>query len=131
MRGGAFGRVRAIGLAALVLAGCIPAARSAQVQVRAGYSDESAAHRVLAARVRELGRAFEGEGGRAVREVDSGWTSSWNGGRYFPQQSVSKFWVAITALQAADAGRLDMQRRVTLRREDLTLFHQPVAADIG
>jgi len=47
------------------------------------------------------------------------------------QLGVSKFWVAITALQAADAGRLDVNSRVTLRREDLTLFHQPVAADIG
>ena len=92
---------------------------------------ESAAQRVLAARVSELGRSFAGEVGIAVRDVESGWTTSWNGQRYFPQQSVSKFWVAITALQRVDAGQLDLNQRVTLTRQDLTLFHQPIAAQIG
>jgi beta-lactamase class A len=66
-----------------------------------------------------------------VREIDSGWTTSWNGDRYFPQQSVSKFWVALTAFQRVDAGQLDLSQRVTLRREDMTLFHQPIARQIG
>ena len=92
---------------------------------------EAAAQRVLATRIRELGQGFSGVIGIAVRDVDTGWTTSWNGTRYFPQQSVSKFWVAITALQAADSGQLDLGQQVTLRRQDLTLFHQPIAAQIG
>lgn len=92
---------------------------------------ESEAQRALEARVRELGRNFAGEVGIAVRDVDSGWTTSWNGRRFFPQQSVSKFWVAITALQRVDAGELDLDQRVTLTRQDLTLFHQPIAREIG
>jgi beta-lactamase class A len=48
-----------------------------------------------------------------------------------PQQSVSKFWVALTAFARADAGELDLSQRVTIRREDLTLFHQPIAAQVG
>ena len=91
---------------------------------------EAAAQRILAARVREIGRTFPGEVGIAVRDVDSGWTTSWNGQRYFPQQSVSKFWVAITALQRVDAGQLSLDQRVTITRSDLTLFHQPIAAQV-
>ena len=89
------------------------------------------AHNILDARIRHLAQEFDGEVGIAVREVDSGWTTSWNGDRYFPQQSVSKFWVALTAFQRIDAGELDPSQRVTLRREDLTLFHQPIAREIG
>jgi beta-lactamase class A len=94
---------------------------------------ERPAERALAARIRELGRGFSGEVGIAVRDIDgrAGLMASWNGSRFFPQQSVSKFWVAITALQRVDAGRLDLDRRVTVTRADLTLFHQPIAAQIG
>ncbi len=131
MTGGTFARIRLLGLAGLVLAGCIPAAQSAQRSSRASLSAETAAHRILDARVRELGRAFEGEVGIAVREVETGWLTSWRGERYFPQQSVSKFWVAITALQRADSGELDLDQSVTVTRQDLTLFHQPIAREIG
>jgi beta-lactamase class A len=125
------GRVRVLGLAALILAGCIPAARSAQVPARPAPAADIQAQRTLEARVRELGRSFDGEVGIAIRDVESDWTTSWNGDLYYPQQSVSKFWVALTALQRADAGELDLDQRVTVRREDLTLFHQPIAGQIG
>ena len=148
-------------LSAMLLTGCIPQAHSAQISgkpqsstqppqparpdraappapttlpyrpIRPATAADAAAQRILAARVRELGQGFAGEVGIAVREVDSGWTASWNGQRHFPQQSVSKFWVAITALQRVDAGQLDLDQRVTLTRQDLTLFHQPIAAQIG
>src|SRR5690606_1186343 len=91
----------------------------------------TAAHRTLEDRVMELGRGFDGEVGIAVRDVRTGWTTNWNGDRYFPQQSVSKFWVALTAFQKADAGQLDLSAPVTVRRNDLTLFHQPIAARVG
>lgn len=89
-----------------------------------------AAQRSLAERIEQLARNFDGEVGIAVRDVDTGWTTSWNGTRYFPQQSVSKFWVAINTLQAVDAGQIDLSEQVTLRRQDLTLFHQPIAQQI-
>ena len=92
---------------------------------------DAAAQRILEDRVQELGRNFAGVAGIAVRDVENDWTTSWNGNRFFPQQSVSKFWVAITALQRVDAGELDLNQRVTLTRQDLTLFHQPIAAQIG
>jgi beta-lactamase class A len=129
---------------ALLLTGYAPQAISAPAQdgatapstrssrpARIPTVADSAAQRALEARVRELGRGFAGEVGIAVRDVDSGWTTSWNGERLFPQQSVSKFWVAITALQRVDAGQISLDDRITLTRRDLTLFHQPIARQIG
>ena len=107
-----------------------PAAQRPVQRPAARSVPQTAAQRELAQRIQELARGFDGEVGIAVRDVETGWTTSWNGTRHFPQQSVSKFWVAINALQAADAGQIDMSEQVTLRRTDLTLFHQPIAQQI-
>ena len=126
-------RQRLLALMAMALAGCIPhaqSAQSAQLPLRTAPAPDPTVYRVLESRIQELGRAFNGEVGIAVREVSTGWTTSWNGSRYFPQQSVSKFWVALTAMQRVDAGELSLDRAVTLTRQDLTLFHQPIAAQI-
>ena len=84
----------------------------------------------LANRVDQLGKSFNGRVGIAVRSVNEGWRTSWNGNELSPQQSVSKLWVAITALDAVDRGRVRLDDRVTLSRSDLTLFHQPIASKI-
>src|SRR5688572_26899165 len=81
-------------------------------------------------RIDALGKAFDGRVGIAVKSVDEGWSTDWRGNELFPQQSVSKMWVAITALDAADKGRVRMDAPVTLGRSDLTLFHQPIAQRI-
>ena len=81
-------------------------------------------------RVNELGRAFDGRVGISVRSVNQGWTAGYKADELYPQQSVSKMWVAITALDAADRGRVDLGKTVTFDRSDLTLFHQPIAAKI-
>ena len=129
--GGRARRLRFVGLAAIALAGSVSQAQSAQLPERYATAENPAAQRELEARIRELGRDFEGEVGIAVRDVETGWTTNWHGDRFYPQQSVSKFWVALTALQRADAGELDLDQRVTLTRQDLTLFHQPIARQIG
>jgi beta-lactamase class A len=137
MRGTTFRlRTAFAGVAALALTGSFAAVHAGQPPSRYSYdrpAADSGAERALEARVRELGRAFRGEVGIAVRDIDGrgGLMGSWNGSRFFPQQSVSKFWVAITALQRADAGALDLDQSVTITRADLTLFNQPIAAQIG
>jgi beta-lactamase class A len=128
-------RLAVLGTATLALAGAA-AVQASQPPSRYSYARpvaDDAAARELEARVRELGRAFPGEVGIAVREVDErgGLLAGWNGSRFFPQQSVSKFWVAVTALSRVDAGALDLDRSVTITRADLTLFNQPIAAQIG
>ena len=92
---------------------------------------EQAARRALEERINALGRNFRGEVGIAVRDVDSGYVASWSGQRLFPQQSVSKFWVQLTAMDAVDRGRLRLDQPVTVKADDLTLFSQPIAAQFG
>jgi beta-lactamase class A len=124
-------RLRIAGLGLLMLSVGAPTTSLAGAAQPIALGPEVAAQQALEQRVDQSGRGFDGIVGIAVRDVETGWTASWNGHRYFPQQSVSKFWVALTALQASDAGRLDLSEQATLTRADLTLFHQPVAADIG
>jgi beta-lactamase class A len=81
-------------------------------------------------KIDELGRGFNGRVGIAVRSIDEGWSTGWKADELYPQQSVSKLWVSITALDAADRGRVRLDDQVTLTRDDLTLFHQPIAAKI-
>ena len=50
-----------------------------------------------------------------------------NGRQREPQQSVSKLWVAMTLLDLRDQGRARLDDPIVVRREDLTLFHQPIA----
>lgn len=122
-----------LGLAALAQTPSPAAADAAPAQGPARQTDAATtpAQRMLAARIRELGDRFNGDVGIAVRDVQTGWTTAFDGGTFFPQQSVSKFWVAITAFDRVDRGELELAQRVTLTRSDLTLFHQPIAARVG
>jgi len=81
----------------------------------------------LRGEITQLGRDFDGRVGIAVRSVDDGWTTGWKADELYPQQSVSKLWVSITALDAVDRGQVRLDDKVTLTRDDLTLFHQPIA----
>lgn len=64
--------------------------------------------------------------GIAVVAVDEGGSADFNGDEPMPQQSVSKLWVALSAYDLQDRNTLDLTRRGTVRRSDLTLFHQPI-----
>ena len=77
-------------------------------------------------RIDSLGKAFDGRVGIAVRSIDDGWETGWKDDELYPQQSVSKLWVSITALDAVDRGRVSLDDKVTLGRSDLTVFHQPL-----
>jgi beta-lactamase class A len=109
----------------------LPAPSSVYTSPAPAALPETAAQRILTAQVRALGEAFSGDIGIAVQDVQTGWSTSFDGNTFFPQQSVSKFWVALTAYDKADKGLLDLSAPVTVRREDMTLFHQPISAQIG
>jgi beta-lactamase class A len=85
-----------------------------------------AAQNSLDSRIRSIGRAFNGDVGIAVQDVQTGWISHYDGTSHFPQQSVSKFWVALAALQKADRGLIDIHAPVTVTNRDMTVFHQPI-----
>ena len=84
----------------------------------------------ISSRVAELGRAFDGQVGIAITSIDDGWSTGWKADELYPQQSVSKLWVAITAMDAVDKGKVSLDEPVTLTKDDLTLFHQPIADEV-
>jgi beta-lactamase class A len=80
----------------------------------------------LDGQLQQLGKRFEGDVGLAVRDVQTGWTSHYRGLDYFPQQSVSKLWVAVSLLDQVDQGKVALASEIMVQPEDLTLFHQPI-----
>jgi len=127
-----------IGLA-LVLAAAASVSASAATQnvptVRARPASQPvrpapAAPLYIRDQINQLGRSFNGRVGIAVKSVDEGWSTGWKADELYPQQSVSKLWVSIAAMDAVDKGRVSLSDQVTLTRSDLTLFHQPIAAQI-
>jgi beta-lactamase class A len=85
----------------------------------------------LTRQIEAMGRAFDGEVGIAVRAINAGWTASFNGKRTFPQQSVSKTWVAAAVLDQIDQEKFKLSDQITLTAVDLTIFHQPIRKRIG
>lgn len=127
--------------AAVVLAGCksdgavgsrvatlIPAPRPYHVQMPVPPAPvRPQPPQVLQATIHALGDQFGGRVGIAVESVNDGWVVQSHGDLYLPQQSVSKLWVGMTMLDAVDRGKLRLSDPITVTREDLTVFHQPVA----
>ena len=111
----------------LGLAIAAPQHSFAQSQVRGSSAVRPPAPTALTQRIQQLGRGFEGRVGIAVQSVEDGWRTGWRAEELHPQQSVSKFFVALTAMGAVDQGRLTLDDPVTLTRGDLTLFNQPIA----
>ncbi len=85
----------------------------------------------LAETIKSLWVNFDGRVGISILPLDSSWIVSQRGDEPMPQQSVSKLWVALTFLSQVDAGKLNLSERVTLRKSDLAVFHQPLAEMIG
>jgi beta-lactamase class A len=100
-------------------------ARTQQAQLPPRIAPASLRDRIAA-----LGRAFNGSAGISIVSLKDGWQADYNATTLFPQQSCSKLWVAITAMDAVDRGRVSLNDRVTLGRDDLTLFHQPIRAKV-
>ncbi|MXP09703.1 class A beta-lactamase [Pseudoblastomonas halimionae] len=78
----------------------------------------------------EIGSRFAGQVGIAVRPVEGDRTMQYRGLELFPQQSVSKLWVSLTALRQVDAGKLSLDEARVVTLEDLTLFHQPIRDEV-
>jgi beta-lactamase class A len=107
-----------------------PDPASSKPQATVQTTPVALAPQYISDQISQLGRGFDGRVGIAVRSIDDGWIVGWKANELYPQQSVSKLWVSITALNAVDQGRVQLDDQITLTRADLTLFHQPIAAQI-
>lgn len=81
----------------------------------------------LGAYIHDEWRQFPGKTGVAVLKIDGGGIVGKRLDDYFPQQSVSKMWVALTILDQVDRGILNLNQKVRITPDDLVLFHQPIA----
>jgi beta-lactamase class A len=88
------------------------------------------APQALQDRLTALAEAYREPVGIAVTDVNEGWTAQAAGEEVFPQQSVSKLWVALSVLQAVDRGALSLDRQVVLTPDDRSVFYQPLASRI-
>ena len=80
----------------------------------------------LETQIHELWRNFPGRTGVAVLAIDENWSLARRGDEFFPQQSVSKMWVAMTVLDQVDRGKVTLDQIVRITRSDLAVFHQPI-----
>jgi len=84
----------------------------------------------LQAKLAALAEAYREPVGIAVTDVNARWTAQVAGEEVFPQQSVSKLWVALSVMQAVDRGALSLDRQVVLTPDDRSVFYQPLASHI-
>lgn len=85
----------------------------------------------LQSRLATLAKDFGEPVGIAVSHVSDGWGATVAGDDAFPQQSVSKLWVAIAALDAIDQGELQLETPLLMSPADRSVFNQPLAHAIG
>ncbi|MCR5877835.1 class A beta-lactamase [Phenylobacterium sp. J367] len=84
----------------------------------------------LQASLEELAAGFREDVGLAVTDVATGWTAQVHGEIPYPQQSVSKLWVALATLEAVDRGQSNLERVVQLGPDDRSVFYQPLGRRI-
>lgn len=85
----------------------------------------------LQAQLQTLADRYRDRVGIAIIDIPNNWEVSVRGSEAFPQQSVSKFWVAIAVLDAVDRGALRLNTPVLMLRSDLSVFFQPIARKVG
>ena len=91
---------------------------------------QSSPNPALVREIADLWRSFPGTTGIAVHSIDKGWTVGHRADESFPQQSVSKRWVAMTVLDKVDQGLISLSDPIRIGPDDLTLFYQPMAAEV-
>ena len=64
-----------------------------------------------------------------MRSIDEGWVAGWKADELYPQQSVSKLWVVITALDAVDKGKVSLDDKVALTRREAGVPDGDVGAE--
>lgn len=80
----------------------------------------------LQTQIDRIAGSFDGKVGIAVTQAGCDWVVGTRQDQFFPQQSVSKLWVALGVLDAVDRGKMRLDQDLTLRPQDLVVFNQPM-----
>ena len=76
--------------------------------------------------INRIAASFQGKVGIGVTQAGCDWVVGARQDEFFPQQSVSKLWVALSVMDAVDQGKVRLDQPLTLRPEDLVVFNQPM-----
>lgn len=105
-------------------------ARPAQAAAPVFRADCSASPEPLQRTLSGIAQSFDGEVGIAVTKAGCEWIAGQRQDEFFPQQSVSKLWVSLAVLDEVDRGRMRLDQTISISPADLTLFNQPVRAEV-
>lgn len=84
----------------------------------------------LQEKIAALAASYREPVGIAITDVNERWTAQVAGEEVFPQQSVSKLWVALSVFQAIDRGQMALDQQVILTKDDRSVFYQPITSKI-
>ncbi len=87
---------------------------------------QSAADETLRNDIDTLWKKFPGRAGIAIYTPFSNDIIGRRHTERFPQQSVSKIWVALTILEQEAAGKLSLDKKIRVSRDDIVVFSQPI-----
>lgn len=100
--------------------------RKAFAMVPGGAVDCAPRPQALQGELEQIAASFDGKVGIAVTQAGCDWVVGARQDQFFPQQSVSKLWVALSVLDAVDRGKIRLDQDLTLRPQDLVVFNQPM-----
>ena len=95
-------------------------------QTNAQTNAHSAADEKLRNEIDTLWKKFPGRAGIAIYTPFSDDIIGRRQTERFPQQSVSKMWVALTILEQEAAGKLSLDKKIRVTRDDIVVFSQPI-----
>jgi len=95
-------------------------------QTNAQTNAQSAADEKLRDEIDTLWKKFPGRAGIAIYTPFSDDIIGRRQTDRFPQQSVSKMWVALTILEQEAAGKLSLDKQIRVSRDDVVVFSQPI-----
>jgi beta-lactamase class A len=95
-------------------------------QINAQTNAQSAADEKLRNDIDTLWKKFPGRAGIAIYTPFSDDIIGRRHTERFPQQSVSKMWVALTILEQEAAGKLSLDKKIRVSRDDIVVFSQPI-----
>ncbi|CAD5249820.1 conserved exported hypothetical protein [Bosea sp. 62] len=81
----------------------------------------------LDAGIKTIEQSTKGRIGVGLIDLKDRKSWSYRGAEPFPLQSVFKLPLAIGVLQAVEAGKLKLDQKITVTRNDLSLYHSPLA----
>jgi len=141
-------RVGIVGMAALMASACVSADAGGQVSTNPAPASTrptvytppptrpttqypASAYRnaigpELEAHIHEKWRTFPGKTGIAVERIDGTGIVGRRLDNLFPQQSVSKLWVALAVFDAIDRGKISLNDTVRIGFDDFTMFQSTV-----